>query len=149
MTSSSVSALFPFAPRILPELDDTSRPYWTAGAAGELRIAHCGGCGRFVHPPEDGCPQCGGPLTFEPVSGDGLVFTHTTAHQQFHPAVPTPFVIALVELPEQPGLRIVTNIVGCEPDAVFSGMPVRVRFERIDRDDAEPVFVPVFTPALT
>lgn len=76
------------------------------------------------------------------MSGEGTVFTYTVAYQQFHPDVPTPFVIALVELNEQRGLRVVANIVDCDPSAVACGMPVRVRFEQHDS-----VFVPVFSPA--
>ncbi len=133
------------APRRLPEPDPLSRPYWTGGADGTLRIAHCGSCRRFVHPPQHGCPECGGALSYVAVSGDATLFTFTVAYQQFHPSVPTPFVIALVELVEQPGLRLVTNIVGCDPEALSCGMPLRVRFERHDRA-GEQMFVPVFTP---
>lgn len=130
------------APRILPELDESSRPYWTGGAAGELRIAHCGSCARFIHPPRDVCPECGSRLGYLAVSGEGTLFTFTIAHQQFHPDVPTPFVVALVELDEQRGLRVVTNIVDCDPASLASGMLVRVRFEQHDS-----LFVPVFAPA--
>ena len=37
-----------------------------------------------------------------------------------------PFVVAYVELEE--GLRILTNVVECEPDEVEIGMPVEVVF---------------------
>ena len=70
------------------------------------------------------------------------LFTYTVAHQQFHPAVPTPFVIALVELVEQPGLRLVTNLVDCDPDSLTTGMALRVRFEQHGE-----TFMPVFAPA--
>jgi len=76
-----------------------------------------------------------------PVSGDGVVFTYTVNHQRYHPAVAPPYVIALVELVEQPGLRLITNIVDCEPSAVHTGMAVRVGFEREGTR-----FVPVFSP---
>jgi uncharacterized OB-fold protein len=61
------------------------------------------------------------------------------------PAVPVPYVIALVELEEQADLRIATNIVGCEPDSVHIGLPVDVRFER-QEVDGEGVFFPLFAP---
>jgi uncharacterized OB-fold protein len=51
-------------------------------------------------------------------------------------------VIALVELAEQPGLRIATNIVDCDPATLVCGMPVQVRFEQHGS-----IFVPVFAPA--
>ncbi|WNG89271.1 OB-fold domain-containing protein [Mycobacterium sp. ITM-2016-00317] len=143
MSTSPVSAK---PPRILPAVDDWSRPYWTGGADGRLRIAFCRDCGQYVHPPRQGCPDCAGELEFVAVSGDATLFTYTVAHQQFHPDVPTPFVIAVVELAEQPGLRMVTNIVECDPAALVSGMPLRVRFERHELE-AGAVFVPVFAPA--
>jgi uncharacterized protein len=127
--------------RLLPKIDDASRAYWTGGAGGQLLIAWCNQCGRFVHPPKRTCPGCDAVLSFAPVSGDGVVFTYTVSHQQFHPDVPTPFVIALVELVEQSGIRLVANIVDCDPESVYSGMPVHVLFERQDT-----TFVPVFAP---
>ncbi|CAJ1510688.1 Zn-ribbon domain-containing OB-fold protein [[Mycobacterium] burgundiense] len=128
-------------PRTLPELDEWSRPFWTAGAAGELRIAHCPSCRKYLHPPRPHCRDCGTAPEFVAVSGCGTVFTFTVAQQQFHPEVPTPFVIALVELDEQDDLRLVTNIVDCDPDAVTTGMRVKVGFEQ-----QGAVFVPVFSP---
>lgn len=81
------------------------------------------------------------------MSGDATLFTYTVAYQQFHPDVPTPFVIAVVELAEQ-GVRLVTNIVDCDAAAVVTGMPLRVRFEQQDHESG-PVFVPVFAPVPT
>lgn len=58
------------------------------------------------------------------MTGDGTVFTYTVNHHAYNPDVPTPYVIALVELSEQSGLLVAANIVDCEPDSVTSGMPV-------------------------
>jgi uncharacterized protein len=82
------------------------------------------------------------------VSGRGTVFTYTVNYQPFNPEVPVPYVIAIVELEEQADLRIASNIVDCEPDSVYVGLPVEVRFERQDADGAT-VFVPVFAPRVT
>jgi uncharacterized OB-fold protein len=80
------------------------------------------------------------------VSGRGEVFTYTVNHHPFNPAVPPPYVIALVQLEEQDDLRIATNIVDCEPDSVNIGLPVEVRFERQDVG-ADTVYFPVFAPS--
>lgn len=141
VSDTSVTSDFSHAPRILPTLDDASRPYWTGGAEGRLLIAHCSPCRRYFHPPRAACPTCGADPEFVAVSGRGTVFTFTVCHQQFNPSVPTPFVVALIELKEQPGLRLPANVVDCDPDAVHSGMPVEVRFERHDN-----TWVPVFAP---
>jgi uncharacterized OB-fold protein len=58
------------------------------------------------------------------------------------PAPDHPYAIAIVEIEEQKGLRLMTNIVNCPAEAVRIGMPVRVVFERHD-----DVWIPLFEPA--
>ncbi len=130
------------APRILPPLDETNRPFWTGGQRRELLIQRCVACRRWVHPPVERCAGCGGELVAEPVSGNGAVFTFTENFHQYNPEVPPPYVIAIVVLDEQDDLRLPTNIVNCSPEAVRIGMRVRARFEQHGE-----VFVPVFAPA--
>jgi len=130
------------APRILPAITDVNRAFWTGGTNGELLIQRCADCRRWVHPPVEHCPDCTGALHAEPVSGNGTVFTFTENFQQFHPDVPPPYLIAIVELVEQSDLRLPTNLVRCAAADVRIGMPVRVVFE-----PNGDVFVPVFEPA--
>jgi len=132
--------------RMLPKLHEHNRAFWTGGADGQLMIARCTQCALWVSPPAADCPDCGGALAPEPVSGNGTVFTYTVNYQPFNPAVPVPYVIAIVELAEQPDLRIASNIVDCEPDSVYIGLPVEVRFEGHETDEGR-VFVPVFAPS--
>jgi hypothetical protein len=54
-------------------------------------------------------------------------------------------VIAIVQLDEQADLRIASNIVDCDPDSVYVGLPVEVRFERHEVDN-DTVYVPIFAP---
>jgi acetyl-CoA acetyltransferase len=63
------------------------------------------------------------------------------------PGVPVPYVIALVELAEQVDLRLTTNLVGCAPEDVRIGMPVRVTFRVLNDDVALPLFEPDPDPA--
>jgi len=126
--------------RTLPVLTDENRYFWTSGESGRLQLLRCGACRSWVHPASPICPRCmtRGPQP-EAVSGLGTILTFTVNHQPWRPGVPVPFVIAIVELDEQPGLRLTTNIVGCEPGDVQIGRRVRVRFER-----HEDVFLPLF-----
>ena len=57
------------------------------------------------------------------------------------PAPDHPYAIAIVELDEQRGLRLMTNIVNCPAEAVRIGMRVRVVFEQ-----REDVWIPLFEP---
>jgi uncharacterized OB-fold protein len=128
--------------RIPPAPDNTSKPFWQAGAYGELRVQRCSSCLVYHHPPGVRCANCGSrKLAFEAVSGHGTIYSFVVNHQQWHPSYPTPYVIASVELLEQPGLRLITNIVDCDLDDVVIGMPVSVVFEPLGA-----YFVPLFTP---
>jgi uncharacterized OB-fold protein len=128
--------------RMAPAVTDLNRAYWTGGSEGKLLIQRCAGCERWVHPPVDRCPACrSSELRAEPVSGRGTVFTFTVNRHPFNPAVPLPYVIALVQLEEQDDLRVTTNIVNCPVDDVTVGMPVQVLFEEQDG-----LYVPLFEP---
>ena len=70
------------------------------------------------------------------------MFTYTVNYHPYNPDIPVPYVIAIVELEEAPYVRLTTNIVGCAPEAVHIGMPVRVRFEQVE-DTWLPLFEPV------
>ena len=126
---------------MLPPLTDANRAFWTGGANGELLIQKCRSCDRWVHPPVDACPACGGGLHAEPVAGTGTIYTFTVNEQQYHPDVPPPYVIAVVTLDEDGDLRLPTNIVNAEPETLAIGQRVRVVFEAHD-----DVYVPVFEP---
>ncbi|OBH82101.1 Zn-ribbon domain-containing OB-fold protein [Mycobacterium sp. E2989] len=106
-----------------------------------LLIEYCADCARWVHPPAGVCRTCGGKLAARPVSGRGAVFTYTVNHHPYNPELPVPYVIAIVELAEQQGLRVAANIVGCEPDSVKCGMPVELQPETGSGG------APLFTPA--
>ena len=127
----------------LPERDEQNRFFWTSGADGTLRFLRCQDCGHYIHPPRPRCAGCAGEhIEPEAVSGEAVVASFTINHQQWTPGMEVPFVVAIVELPEQVGLRLTTGIVGCEPEDVWIGMPVRVTFEQ-----HQDVWMPFFEPA--
>ena len=129
--------------RMLPKLTPKNEHFWRGGARGELCFLRCRPCGTFIHPPQPVCPEClSKELAPAAVSGRATVLTYTLNHQPWVPAPDHPYAIAIVEIDEQPGLRLMTNVVGCKPQDVRIGMRVRVVFER--RDD---VYLPLFEPA--
>ena len=129
--------------RVLPRVTDQNRHFWTGGAVGKLQFLRCRPCGTWVHPPAPLCPAClSRDVVASAVSGRARVLTVTLNHQPWVPAPDHPYAIAIVEIEEQPGLRLMTNVVNCPPEAVTIGMPVRVVFERHD-----DVYVPLFEPA--
>lgn len=125
----------------LPQLTPENEFFWTSGRDGELRFQHCDACERIVHPPQPGCPRCGGAVEPRAVSGRATVVGVTVNHQPWGPEPPVPYTIALVAIEEDPLARLTTRIVDAEPGSVRIGQPVEVRFEAHD-----DVWLPVFAP---
>ena len=132
----------PPKPRPAPIGDAESEPYWQAAREGRLLVQRCTRCGRHQLYPRPHCIACRGPVEWVEASGRATVYSYTVIRQNF--ARPwrdmIPYVVALVDLEEGP--RLMTNVVGCEPDDVEIGMAVRVRFEPAGEDGAVPVFEP-------
>jgi uncharacterized OB-fold protein len=126
----------------LPLITAQNAFFWRAGAAGKLRFMRCQACGHYIHPPLPICPLCRSrSVQDEPVSGKGAVLTYTVNRQVWEPGLEAPYVIAIVGLDEQPGLRLTTNIVNCAIRDVAIGMRVSVVFEAHD-----DVWLPLFEP---
>jgi uncharacterized OB-fold protein len=64
------------------------------------------------------------------MSGYGTVYSFTIVRRAFHPGFATelPYVVAMVELPEQVGLRVISRVVNTAPEAVRIGLPVEAVF---------------------
>jgi uncharacterized OB-fold protein len=129
-------------PRPVPTADE--RAFWAGGAEGRLLVHRCRACRQWFHPPAPVCPHCHdrdvGP---EQVSGRATVWAATVNHQPWFPSIPPPYVVAIVELVEQPGLRMLSNVVGCAPELVVAGLTVTVEFEPLATD----IWLPVFRPS--
>ena len=128
--------------RTLPAPSDASQAFWTGGEPGSCGSTAAHSCQRYFHPPVGVCFRCHsrdvGP---EAVSGQATV---AAVHHLRHPwfdEFPAPYVVAIVELDEDPETRLTTNIVDCPVEDVRIGMPVTVVFEHWD-----DVWIPVFRP---
>jgi uncharacterized protein len=138
-------------PAPAPERTPETEAFWDATAAGLLLLARCDRCDAVIWYPKTYCPECGGlSVSWREAAGTGTVYSFTVAHRgpgPFRDAAP--YVIAYVELTEGP--RVLTNIVGCEPDQVAIGQPVQVVFSGTGQGSAlyrfEPSSPPSPTPA--
>jgi uncharacterized OB-fold protein len=130
----------PEKPRPAPAPDADSAAFWAASLEGRLVLQRCTACGSVQHPPRAFCVECHGAVETIEASGRGTVYSRTVIRQNlarpFRDLVP--YVVALVDLDEGP--RLMTNVVGCDPDDVAIGARVRVRFERVSDDAAIPLF---------
>ncbi|MEU8249907.1 bifunctional MaoC family dehydratase N-terminal/OB-fold nucleic acid binding domain-containing protein [Nonomuraea sp. NPDC048916] len=124
-----------------PAVNADTAFFWEGVRQGELRIQSCADCGELRHPPGPVCPVCRSTNRTHVVArGEGTVFSYVVHH---HPPVPgreTPFVVAVVELPE--GVRIVGNVVDCPPEAVRIGMPLRATYRAMDDELILPMWAP-------
>jgi uncharacterized OB-fold protein len=125
----------------VPEVSDINRIYFEGCAQGELRVRHCPRCDtkfRFAH---EWCPNCWSlDISWQKVSGRGRIVTYCIVHQPPSPAFAdmTPYALALIDLDE--GVRMMSNVIGCKPEQVKIGLPVKVTFEK--RGDVHlPMFV--------
>ena len=135
-----------------PELTALTKFFWDGVDEGRLLILRCGDCGFYVHWPRPECGRCRSEnLAPTEVSGRGVVYSYGVAMQAFIPAFAgkIPYILAVVELVEQPGLKLVTNIVDCDEDAVEVGMAVEVVFRQAEegREAGDGLVLPYFRPA--
>lgn len=127
-----------------PRVDEDSKGYWEACARHELYVQRCRECGTVRHYARALCPAClAGDPEWVLSSGRGSVYTYTVTYQNLAPGFreSVPYILAYVELEE--GVRLLTNIVDCAPDAVRIGMPVTVVFEDVSPELSLPRFRPL------
>lgn len=137
---SDAARCFPYP---VPELE--AEPYWEACNRGELAMQRCDGCGHFRWMPGPYCPRCAcDALTWTPLSGRGRVTTWTVVTHPVHPAAfdRVPYVVVEVELEEQAGLRLISNLVELDPDAITMDLEVEVTFVAHPSGQKLPVFRP-------
>lgn len=129
--------------RVVPKITDANRHFWQGGADGRLHILRCTNCGFYLHPPRPVCRRCRSTAVApEPVSGRGSVYSYTINHYQWVPGFTPPYVVATVELDEQSGLQLITNLIDCPDDDLRCDLEVEVLFAH-HRD----VYIPIFRPA--
>ena len=127
---SADAAPAPERTRFEPTPSPVAEPYWAATREQRLVLPWCRTCGRAHWFPREACPHClSADLEWRPAAGTGTVYAASTMPK---PAMPmlagrVPYVVALVDLAE--GVRVMTNIVGSDPDEVVIGAAVQVAWE--------------------
>ena len=133
------------APPPLPD-DPLTNFFWEGTRMGELRIQRCQSCGTYIHLPRPVCRRCQSMnLAGEKVSGRATLYSYTETFKAFHPFFVdrVPYLVATVELVEQPHLHLLSNLVGIAESDVRIGMELVVDFEALAPD----IVIPVFRPA--
>jgi hypothetical protein len=130
----------------VPEPGPLTKFFWDAIAEHRLDILRCDQCGHFVHYPRPICDKClGESLSPAPVAGLGTLYSWTEVRQAFHPyfADKLPYVLAVVELEEEAGLKVTTNLIDLGDRPLRCGMPVELSFRDVVPGFTLPFFRPV------
>jgi len=118
-----------------------SAPYWDGCRHGELRFQRCDLCGAINPKPGVLCHRCHRrALTWERAGGGGILYSWTVVWRPQHPSFGVPYAPAIVELDE--GFRVMSAMVGCEPDELEAGMAVEAEFHPVSPTITLPYFRP-------
>jgi uncharacterized OB-fold protein len=116
-------------------------PYWAAVDQLELVRPVCRSCARSHFSPQVLCPWCqSSDWSYQPSSGRGSVYSHTTIHRPPDLTFAVPYVVADVEMDE--GWRLFSWIVNCDAADVSIGMDVTVVFAAGPDGELLPFFEP-------
>ncbi len=128
----------------VPFPDNVTEKFWAAAREKRLLIQKCNDCGALQFLAQSQCRGClGEGLEWIEASGRGKVYSYTVVHRaptaRFEEDVP--YVVALIDLEE--GVRMMSAVVGIEPEAVRVDMPVEVVFDEITSTISLPKFRPI------
>lgn len=125
-----------------PTASVISQPYWDGCARGELLFQRCRECGGITHTPAVLCSHCTSrDLAWERSEGNGVVYSWTMVWRPQTPAFTVPYCPIIVDVEE--GWQMLSNLIGCEHDAVHVGMRVHLEFHPL----ADGTLLPYFAPA--
>jgi uncharacterized OB-fold protein len=128
--------------RPLPEPSPLSAPFWAACGEHRLTVQYCEACQTRIFTPEPVCPAClNRELSWVDSPGTGTVYSFSVVHRSLHPALPAPYVVAVIDLDD--GWSMVSNVVGMEPSALRGGERVGVTFDDVTAGVTLPLFAPL------
>ncbi|MFQ5835405.1 MAG: Zn-ribbon domain-containing OB-fold protein [bacterium] len=129
----------------LPEFRPETKPYWDACRRHEFVLPRSKATNEFFFYPRALSPgdDMSEDIEWAKASGKAKVWTFAIHHMgptKAYKGEP-PYVVALVETEE--GVKMMTNIIECDPKDVYIGMEVEVLFDDVTPDVTLPKFKPV------
>ncbi|MBI2962340.1 MAG: Zn-ribbon domain-containing OB-fold protein [Deltaproteobacteria bacterium] len=128
----------------LPIPDGDTATFWKGLSQGELLLQHCLECRHVQYYQQGMCRHCGSVrLEHRAASGRGKVYSYSVVYRAPGPAFKndTPYAVLLVELEEGP--RMISSLVGGDPERVTFDMPVQLVCEKV----SDVITLPRFKPA--
>jgi len=118
-------------------VDHDTQSYWTGLGDRRLRLARCGDCAHWIHPPRACCPVCwSDDIGHDEPSGAATLFTYL-----IQPSIAggPPVVVGWAELIEQERLLVVAAIEGVTPETVQIGAKLILAWPQ-DENVPLPIF---------
>jgi uncharacterized protein len=128
------------------EDDPQFAPHYTHLAAGRLCFPYCTACARFHWYPMPLCPHCQrAGWEWWQVTGRGTLYSWTEIHHGFDAryAGPLPYIVALIDFADAPGVRLVSNIVGAATDTLTLDMSLTAHFGQDPHGQPRVTFRPL------
>jgi uncharacterized OB-fold protein len=130
----------------LPDLEFSEGvPFWEGTCEGEIRFPKCQDCNRFHWYPSIVCPFCHSPnIKWQALTSQPRLFTWSYVSYPLPViAIRGPLIVILVEFDEAPDLYLASNLVDCQPEEVYIGMPLEVVFQWVNDKLTMPLFKPM------
>jgi uncharacterized OB-fold protein len=126
-----------------PPVSEVSAPFWEATREQRFVLPWSTVTGRPVWCPREADPaDPSAPFEWREASGEGTVYAFSVHHRPGpgRDGAEGPYVVAIIELAE--GARMMSNVVGCPPEEVAVGMPVRLVWHPLSAGRHLPQFTP-------
>jgi uncharacterized OB-fold protein len=126
-------------------MDRWTEPFWQGCREHRLLVPQCTGCGTYRMPPTPWCPSCHSPeVRWVAQSGRGILYSYTLCTLRASETTPSGlYAPAIVELPDAAPVRLISDVVGADPEKLVIGMELRLDWQAA-RDGWQ---VPYFRPA--
>ena len=126
-----------------PKIDEVNAPFWDKCNSQHLCFQQCLDCQHLVHPPIPVCPACQSVnRTWKEAPLLGRVYSFTWAHTAAHNSVAEnfPYNVVLIDFPQMPGVRLVSNVINSLPNDLTIGDEVELVWELGEHDQKIPRF---------
>jgi len=135
--------------RFEPKSTETTDAFWDATRDGRYLVQWCTACDVPIFYPREACPQCLSAvwLTWRESKGNGTVYAVSVQHRPAHPTMAdrVPYVVALIDVDagHERTVRVMSNVVDCDPLSVGVGDAVTLMWEPLSDGRQLPQFKPL------